>query len=200
LGPNLRMRTFINLIVLIFSGIFFLNSQESDPIVVGLGFNAVDNSGSRFSEILNVSENWNLSRLIKVSVEKRFDYDHGIIGELSVNKFKVGKTINSEQIENSLGYLALDIMFKNYTTNYILDPKHAKYEGFVTAGFGANLIGSELAKTINVGFGFNIYLDFDLRLNLQTIGKFSIDSATSGNANHIQHSITLIKWIGQNRK
>jgi len=200
LGPNLIMRTFKNLIITIFTGVFFLSAQESDPIVVGVGVNSVDNSGSRFSEVLNVKENWNFSRLLRITVEKRYDFDYGVIAALSMNKFNVGKTINSEENKTSLGYLSLDIMFKNYTTNYFLDPKHAKYEGFVAAGLGANLIGSELAKTINLGLGINLYLDFDLRLNLQTVGKFSIDSATSGNANHIQHSITLIKWIGQNQK
>lgn len=194
------MRILRDFILTICAGVFFLSAQESDPIVIGVGINAVDNSGSRFSELLNINDNWNLSRLAKVTVEKRFDFDYGIIGALSMNKFNIGKKINSEQNQISLGYLSLDIMLKNYTTNYILDPKHAIYEGFVAAGLGANLIGSELAKTINVGFGINFYLDFDLRLNLQTIGKFSIDSATSGNANHIQHSITLIKWIGQNQK
>lgn len=173
-------------------------AQESDPIVIGIGVNAVDNSGSQINELLNVSDNWNLSRLLQLSIEKRFDYDYGVIAALSMNKFNTGKTINSEDNKSGLGYLSLDLMVKNYTTNYFLDPKHAKYEGFIIGGLGANLIGSELAKTINFGAGLNFYLDFHLRINIQSIAKFSIDSATSGNANHFQHSITLIKWIGQN--
>lgn len=194
------MRSFRGLLLSFFLCVFFLRAQESNPLVIGVGFNAVDNSGSRFSELLNIADNWNVARLFRVTVEKRYHFDYGFIGALSLNKFNVGKKINSEENKSSLGYLSLDIMFKNYTTNYILNPKHAKYEGFVAAGFGANLIGTELAKTINVGLGINICLNFNLRLNLQTVGKFSIDNATSGNANHIQHSITLIKWLGKNQK
>jgi hypothetical protein len=177
-----------------------LAGQESNPIVIGVGINAVDNSGSQINELLNVSDNWNFSRLIQLSIEKRFDYDYGLVATISMNKFNVGKTINSELNKNSLGYLSLDVMAKNYTTNYFIDPKHAKYEGFVVGGLGGNLIGSEFAKTINFGAGLNFYIDFYLRINIQSIAKFSIDSATTGNANHFQHSITLIKWIGQKPK
>ncbi len=172
-----------------------LLAQESNPIVVSAGFNIVDNSGSRFNELLNVTENWNVARNIKVAVEKRFKYDFGAEAALSLNKFNSGKKINSETNDGDLNYLSLDFMVKNYTTNYYQNTKRAFYEGYFTGGFGANLIGRELAKTLNFGLGLNIKINHELRISLQTMGKFSIDSATSGNANHIQHSITLIKWI-----
>lgn len=172
-----------------------LEAQESNPIIVSAGFNIVDNSGSRFSELLNVTENWNVARNVKIAVEKRFKYDFGAEAALSLNKFNSGKKINSETNSGDLNYLSLDLMVKNYTTNYYQNTKRAWYEGYLTGGFGANLIGSELAKTLNFGFGFNIKINYELRISLQTMGKFSIDSATSGNANHLQHSITLIKWI-----
>ncbi len=172
-----------------------LLGQESDPLVLSAGFNIVDNSGSRFNELLNVTENWNTARNIKIAVEQRFKYDFGAEAALSLNKFNSGKKINSETNSGDLNYLSLDLMVKNYTTNYYQNAKRAWYEGYFTGGFGANLIGRELAKTLNFGFGFNIKINHELRINLQTMGKFSIDSATSGNANHLQHSITLIKWI-----
>lgn len=197
---NFYRRTVKTLMLTFLFCFYSLNAQESDPIVIGVGVNAVDNSGSQLNELLNVSSNWNLSRLLQLSIEKRFKYDYGIVAALSINKFNQGKKINSEENRTSLGYLSLDLMAKNYTTNYFLDPKHASYEGYVVGGLGANLIGSELAKTLNFGFGLNFYLDFYLRINIQSIAKFSIDSATTGNANHFQHSITLIKWLGQEQK
>ena len=179
---------------------YTLSAQESDPIVIGVGVNAVDNSGSQINELLNISDNWNLSRLLQLSIEKRFDYDYGFIAALSMNKFSDGKTINTEYNKTNLDYFSLDVMIKNYTSNYFLDPKHANIEGYAVGGLGANFIGSELAKTINFGFGLNFNLDYHLRINIQSIAKFSIDSATAGNANHFQHSISLIKWIGQKQK
>lgn len=184
---------------LIYCLLFLITSevcaQEYDPLVVGVGFNIVDNSGSRFNELLNLRENWNFSRLVMVSVEQRFDYDYGLKGIFSVNRFNQGKTINSEDNSRDLSYYSLDILFKNYTTNYFLNPRRSWFTGFVVAGVGASLFNNGINKTLNVGFGFNIRLEYELRLSFQTLGKFSIDNATPGNANHLQHSVSLIKWL-----
>ncbi|MEL7270200.1 MAG: hypothetical protein AAGL34_11550 [Bacteroidota bacterium] len=170
-------------------------AQEYDPLVIGVGLNIVDNSGSRFRELLNVGENWNFSRLLMVSVEQRFDYDYGLKGILAINQFNEGKTINNEDNTRDLSYYSLDILFKNYTSNYFLNPRRSWFTGFVVAGAGASLFNRGINKTLNAGFGFNIRIEYELRLSFQTLGKFSIDNATPGNANHLQHSVSLIKWL-----
>ncbi|MFS4448982.1 hypothetical protein [Maribacter sp. 2307UL18-2] len=170
-------------------------AQEHDPWVIGIGFNIVDNSGTRFKQLLNIQENWNVSRLLVASVEKRFDYDYGVQSLFAINQFNEGKTINSEDNSSDIGYYSLDILFKNYTSNYFLNPKRSWFTGFVMAGAGASLFNRGINKTLNVGFGFNIKIEYELRLSFQTLGKFSIDNNTPGNANHLQHSVSLIKWL-----
>ncbi|MEM7486561.1 MAG: hypothetical protein AAF348_15240 [Bacteroidota bacterium] len=182
----------VSLLVLNTSGIF---AQEYDPLVVGVGLNIVDNSGSRFNQLLNIEDNWNFSRLLMVSVEQRFDYDYGLKGILAINQFNEGKIINNEDNTEDTSYYSLDVLFKNYTSNYFLNPRRSWFTGFVVAGGGASLFNRGINKTLNVGFGFNIRIEYELRLSFQTLGKFSIDNATPGNANHLQHSVSLIKWL-----
>lgn len=173
----------------------FIYAQENHPWVVGLGVNVVDNSGSRFDELLDVENNWNLSRLVKGTLEKRFTYDYGVELSMSLNRFTVGKKINSTAISQEVNYFAVDIMAKNYTTNYWQDARHAKYTGYIIGGWGGNFFNNVINNTINIGLGLNIRLGVYMWLNFQTLGKFSIDNNTPGNANHLQHSISTILWL-----
>ncbi len=173
----------------------FVYGQENDSWVLGTGVNIIDNSGSRFDELLNIEENWNLSRLIKVSIEKRFAYDFGIEAAVSLNSFSQGKIINSEINQEEINYIAIDIMAKNYCSNYWLDPRHAKYNIYVAAGWGGNFFNEIINNTINVGTGTNVKISTYTWLNFQTLGKFSIDDNTAGNANHLQHSMSVIFWL-----
>ncbi|WP_282088412.1 hypothetical protein [Aquimarina algiphila] len=173
----------------------FVYTQENDPWVLGIGINVVDNSGSRFDELLDIKDNWNLSRLLKTTVEKRFEYDYGIELSMSVNEFIRGKKINSISNSETVNYFAIDLMVKNYTSNYWQDPRHAWYTGYIIGGWGGNFFNSVINNTLNIGFGINIKLGLYMWLNFQTLGKFSIDNNTPGNANHLQHSISMVFWL-----
>ncbi|WP_430905493.1 hypothetical protein [Maribacter sp. 2-571] len=183
------------LLVILLLPLQMVSAQEHDPLVVGVGFNVVDNSGSRFSGLLNASENWNISKLIMVSAEQRFRYDYGLKAIFALNRFNEGKVINSLNNTNNTNYYSMDLLFKNYTTNYFLNPRRSWFTGFIVAGAGGSYFNKNINKTLNTGFGFNIKIEHELRLSFQTLGKFSIDNATPGNANHLQHSVSLIKWL-----
>ncbi|WP_160112149.1 hypothetical protein [Aquimarina sp. AU58] len=183
------------LLVLFVINISFAYAQEDSPWVVGLGLNVVDNSGSRFDELLNIEDNWNLSRLLKVTVEKRFKYDYGVELSTSINQFKRGKKINSVFSVETINYFAIDLMAKNYTSNYWSDPRHAGYTGYLIGGWGGNFFNEVVNNTINIGLGLNIRLGVYMWLNFQTLGKFSIDNNSPGNANHLQHSISVVMWL-----
>ncbi|MDY8136899.1 hypothetical protein [Aquimarina sp. 2201CG5-10] len=170
-------------------------SQEYDPWILGVGVNIVDNSGSRFDELLDVENNWNLSKLIKGSIERRFEYDFGAVMVLSINEFDRGKKINSVINNERVNYFAVDIMIKNYTSNYWKDPRHSKYDAYIIGGWGGNFFDWVLNNSINVGVGLNIKIRTYTWLNFQTIGKFSIDNNTPGNANHLQHSVSVVFWL-----
>ncbi|WP_025743583.1 hypothetical protein [Aquimarina pacifica] len=184
-------------IVFFITKIFMVHAQENNPLVLGIGVNIVDNSGSRFDELLDIENNWNLSRLLKVTLEKRFDYDYGAELSLSINRFTEGKVINGIVVDQKTNYFAIDIMAKNYTSNYWQDPRHAWYNGYVIGGWGGNFFDTRINNTLNIGFGINFQLKKNqyLWINFQTLGKFSIDANTPGNANHLQHSISIIFWL-----
>ncbi len=179
------------------AGVFVIQAQENNPLVLGLGVNVVDNSGSRFDELLDIENNWNISRLLKITMEKRFAYDFGAELSLSINRFVRGKVINSVIVEQKVNYFAVDIMAKNYMSNYWHDPRHAWYNMYAIGGWGGNFFDATINNTINVGFGMNFKLKKNqfLWINFQTLGKFSIDNNTPGNANHIQHSTSIIFWL-----
>jgi len=188
------------IVVLIFMNGINAFSQDENPWILGAGFNTVDNSGTRFKQLLNITDNWNFSRLLKFSAEKRFLYDYGIETSITLNKFNKGKMINSVLNYEEVNYVSVDIMLKNYVSNYFSNPQHATYTGYIIGGLGNNFLDGVLNQTINVGLGFNIRIKYDLRINFQTLGKFSIDDNSPGNSSHLQHSISIIKWIKKTQK
>ncbi|QKX03919.1 hypothetical protein HN014_03020 [Aquimarina sp. TRL1] len=170
-------------------------AQESHSWVFGLGFNVVDNSGTQLSQMLNIEDNWNISRLIKVSGEKRFEYDYGVELNMTLNEFTQGKMINSELNTVNTNYLAIDALFKNYTTNYFLDPRHSWYDGFLTGGAGGSFFDSTMNVTLNFGFGINFKINESVRFNFMSLAKFALINNSTGNANHFQHSVSTIIWM-----
>ncbi len=175
--------------------VLIIYGQENDRWIAGIGINIVDNSGTRFDELLYVADNWNISRLLKGTIEKRFKYDWGIELSFSMNQFSKGKKINLIENENNRDYYAIDTMLKNYTSNYWQDARHAWYTAYIVVGWGGNFFNGGLNNTINVGAGINIKMKHGFWINFQTLGKFSIDNNTPGNANHLQHSISTIIWL-----
>jgi len=188
---------FIKVVILLFfmfKGSMII-SQEYDPWILEIGINIVDNSGSRFEELLDIEDNWNLSKLVRASIEKRFDYDFGAVLALSLNEFSRGKKINSVINNGRADYFAIDVMMKNYTSNYWHDARHAKYDAYLIGGWGGNFFNSDINNTINLGFGLNIKIKTYTWISFQTLGKFSIDNNTPGNANHLQHSVSVVFWL-----
>ena len=169
-----------------------ISAQEFDSWLMGVGVNVVDNSGSRFDELLNIEENWNVSKLLKMTLERRFEYDFGAVLAFSLNEFTIGKKINGELINEDVNYFAVDIMLKNYISNYWKDPKKTKSDQYVLIGWGGNFFDWVINNTVNIGLGLNIKIGVFTWIDFHTIGKFSIDDNTAGNANHLQHSLSVV--------
>ncbi|MEW7278167.1 hypothetical protein ABW636_06195 [Aquimarina sp. 2201CG1-2-11] len=176
----------------------FICAQENDSWILGTGINIVDNSGSQFKELINIEENWNISRLLKITMEKRFKYDYGIEASFTLNEFLKKKKINSELNTQNRNYYAIDIMLKNYVSNYWKDPRHAKNIMYIIGGWGGNFFNGGINNSFNIGIGINFKTSYKTSLNLQTLGKFSIDNNTPGNANHLQHSVSFIFQLWEN--
>lgn len=176
-------------IVLVIEQLSFasMQGQENDSWFLGAGINVVDNSGRRLTDLFDV-QNWNFSNLLKLSVEKKIHYDYGILLSFTINKFAKGKRINGTIISDDINYTSIDLMAKNYTTNYFLDIRRSWFEGCVIAGWGFNFFDDKLMNTFNIGGEINIKLSYTTSIGLQSVGKFSVNNNLNGE-NHFQNSI-----------
>ena len=178
--------------------------QYDNDWIIGLGINAVYDSGSGAGDIFNVSDNWNFGIPFYLTVENHINNKFSIGAALTLNKIKEGKIIDGETIlegGNEAGYAAFDMALK-YSFRELLDLK--SLEPYAFGGLGVTYIGDyqteenpEIRKgnsrmTLNTGLGCNYWLSKDWGINLNLTGKFGIGSDVT---NQIQTNIGLLYRI-----
>ena len=63
--------------------------------IVGLGFNAVDDAGSEFTNLFNVSDNWNIVPYrSRISIGRYFESGIGLEAIASYNRYEEGKIVD----------------------------------------------------------------------------------------------------------
>lgn len=169
----------------------FIDALKKTPWTVGIGGNVIDDDGKPFKNLFNVSETWNF-----LPYPTRLTLDGYIKGgfsaqlEVSYNKYKIGKNINSEIIPGQWSVISSDVNFK-YALNYQI--KNMKwFDPYVLLGLGyTQRSGAAKPNTVtyNMGLGFNIWIIDFMALNLQSSAKFSMIEGTS---NYLQHTVGLI--------
>jgi len=173
--------------------------------VLGLGFNALNNSGAVFEDLTN-SDHWAFGGVpVYLSVETNIASKWKAKAILSHNWAKDGKVVDGSTIlgesegGNDMGYLAFDVA-ANY---YFLGAK--TYEPYVSLGMGvshfgdfssqenpSNLVDPTDVFTYNVGLGLNVWFSDQWGLNLNTLGKWGVGSS---NTNHHQTSLGVLYKI-----
>ncbi len=169
----------------------FTDALKKTPWTIGIGGNVIDDDGKPFKNLFNVSETWNF-----LPYPTRLTLDGYIKGgfsaqlEVSYNKYKIGKNINSEIIPGNWSVISSDVNFK-YALNYQI--KNMKwFDPYVLLGLGyTQRSGASKPNTCtyNMGLGFNIWIIDFMALNMQSAAKFSMIEGTS---NYLQHSVGLI--------
>jgi OOP family OmpA-OmpF porin len=164
--------------------------EEIKKWTVGFGINFIDNTSTYNDQYLNVSKQWNsIQTISKVSVERSITNLFSAEAALTVNKLSKDKLQNGEKIISDVNYISLDVSGKFYFDEFIV--KKSKFDTYVILGAGLNSADSVFNQTANYGLGFNYWLEPNLGLRFQTIGKYGIEQQTLCN-NHIQHSAELI--------
>ncbi len=162
--------------------------------IIGLGYNAVDDSGNVFDGLFNVSDEWNiLSYPSRLSIGRYFKNGLGIEAIGTYNKYKTGKIIDGSVNTSDVDYLGLDARI-TYDLNKIIG-ETAWFDPYVGIGAGytdANNVGR---GTYNAIVGFRTWISDRWGLDFNSSGKWSM-SKDNGSTNHIQHAAGVVYQFG----
>ena len=164
--------------------------------IVGLGLNAVDDAGSEFSNIFNVTDNWNIVPFpSRLNVGRYFKGGFGVELIGTYNQYQIGKTVDGLINTEEIDYFGIDVSV-NYDLNQILG-ETGWFDPYVGIGVGytdANNIGR---GTYNASVGFRTWLTERFGLGFNSTGKWAMDTEKA--TNHLQHAAGVVYRFGIKR-
>tara|TARA_R110001592_G_scaffold56347_1_gene171894 strand:- start:42891 stop:44072 length:1182 start_codon:yes stop_codon:yes gene_type:complete len=162
--------------------------------IVGVGFNAVDDSGNVFDDIFNVGQEWNIVPFpSRVSIGRYFKNGLGIEAIGTYNKYKSGNIIDAILILEDINYYGLDARL-TYDLNQIIG-QTGWFDPYIGIGAGytdANNLGR---GTYNAVVGFRTWFSDRWGLDFNSSGKWSMNKG-DGATNHIQHAAGVVYQFG----
>lgn len=175
-----------------------LQLTEKDSIVVsswnfGLGFNAIDDAGSEFSNVFNFSDNWNaVPHPSRLSIGKYFKSGLGLEFIGAYNKYFDGKTVDGVVLTEDIDYMSADVRV-SYDLNKILG-ETGFFDPYVGVGVGYTDANNQGRGTYNASVGFRTWLSDNWGLDFNSSGKWTMDATSS--TNHIQHAAGVVYRFG----
>lgn|GEM_PF-3595145 len=174
---NIKIKSAVAL-VFAFSSIFSCkiiaqsnNAYEKKPWLISFGVNSIFEDRDQFVRYVNNETIlWNISP-ITFGVEKRVNYFIGLSGIIGSNQYPENQRINGSSIEK-----VKDIIFIDLNTKFNLVPL-LEYKTFFDPYFVAGVgylnrsVNNEIA--INLGFGFNYWLNKNYAFNVGGSYKFN---------------------------
>ncbi|ASV32490.1 hypothetical protein CJ263_00630 [Maribacter cobaltidurans] len=162
--------------------------------IVGIGFNAVDDSGNVFDGLFNISDEWNiLPYPSRVSLGRYFKSGLGLEAIGSINKYKEGKIIDARVNLEESNYYALDARV-TYDLNKIIG-ETAWFDPYVGVGAGYTEANNLGRGTYNAIVGFRTWFSDKWGLDFNSSGKWAM-SQSDGATNHIQHAVGVVYQFG----
>ena len=162
--------------------------------ILGLGFNAVDDSGDVFDDLFAVDSQWNLlpypSRL---SIGRYFKSGIGLEAIGSLNKYKEGKLIDGSINQIESNYLSIDSRI-SYDLNKLIG-QTAWFDPYVGVGLGYTDANNEGRGTYNAVVGFRTWINDNWGLDFSSSGKWAMKTG-DGVTNHIQHAAGVVYQFG----
>ena len=174
---------------------FAASAQESTKTtkpqwIIGFGTNFIDNSATKDNQYFNLSKQWNyVPTVSKVSFERIMSEQFSLEGSFAINKISADKLQNAGYIKDDQNYVGFDLNGKFYFGKAFI--KDAAFDPYLVAGFGLNRVGDNSNQSSNFGLGFNLWMNQNIGLRLQTLGKYGFTQNTLMN-NHIQHSAEIV--------
>lgn len=162
--------------------------------IIGLGVNAVDDSGNVFDGLFNVGDEWNmLPYPSRISVGRYFKSGFGFEAIGTLNRYKEGKTIDNRVNPEDKTYYGIDARI-TYDLNKIVG-ETGWFDPYVGIGAGyteANDIGR---GTYNAVVGFRTWFSDQWGLDFNSTGKWAMSQA-DGASNHLQHAAGVVYQFG----
>lgn len=162
------------------------------------GWNVVDDNGNPFKKLFNLRPSWNVRPYpAQLSAEKYFNDNWTFGGILNYNLYKPGKLINHTTIEGRFPFFSIDGFAKYYFDELI--KLHEDFDMYAPMGLGYTLrIAPPYHNTItlNLGLGFNYWINGIVGINVQSVAKFGLRSPLiKTGSNYLQHSIGIIIYF-----
>lgn len=160
--------------------------------IVGLGFNAVDDSGDAFNDFTTIKGQWNAVAFpSRVSIGKYFKSGLGLEAIGTYNNYKKGNIIDGIVNPESISYYGLDTRI-SYDLNKLIG-ETAWFDPFIGVGLGYADANNTPRGTYNAIIGFRTWISNRWALDLSSSGKWSFGNEAS---NHIQHAASVVYQFG----
>ncbi|MBC6997972.1 OmpA family protein [Cytophaga sp. FL35] len=160
---------------------------------VGIGFNAVDDSGDMFDELFAVDSQWNYVYYpSRVNLGRYFKSGIGIDAIATYNKYQEGKLIEGSINTVEKDYYAVDSRV-TYDLMKIFK-KDSWFDPYVGVGLGYAKADNVGRGTYNAVIGFRTWISEKFGIDFNATGKWRIsnDNAT----NHLQHGVGVVYRFG----
>jgi len=171
-----------------------LELTKNDSIVksswiFGIGFNAVDDAGSEFTNFFNLSDNWNaVPYPSRLSIGRYFENGLGLEAIGTYNRYKEGKIIDNTINTEDINYFAIDFR-ASYDLNKIIG-QTGVFDPYVGLGAGYTDANNQGRGTFNTTVGFRIWFNDKIGIDLNSTGKWATN--TDNASNHLQHAAGLV--------
>lgn len=173
-----------------------LKKQDSivkNSWIFGVGFNAVDDAGSEFTNIFNVKDNWNFVPFpSRISLGRYFENGLGLETIGSYNKYKEGKIVDNIVNTQDIDYYAIDFR-ASYDLNKIIG-QTGFFDPYVGLGIGYADANNQGRGTYNAIVGFRTWFNDRIGLDFNSTGKWAM--STDNATNHIQHAVAVVYQFG----
>ena len=161
--------------------------------IFGLGFNAIDDAGSEFSDVFNFKDNWNAVPFpSRLSLGRYFKNGLGLEIIAAYNKYQEGKRIDNVVIPEDINYYSADFRI-SYDLNQILG-ETAWFDPYVGIGAGYTDANNQGRGTYNASVGFRTWFSDRFGLDFNSTGKWAM--STENATNHIQYAAGAVYRFG----
>ncbi|PHN93330.1 hypothetical protein CSC80_10390 [Maribacter sp. 6B07] len=162
--------------------------------IVGIGLNAVDDSGNVFDGIFNVGKEWNIVPFpSRVSIGRYFKNGLGLEAIGAFNTYMEGNIIDGNVISEDINYYSFDGRI-TYDLNKIIG-QTGWFDPYVGIGAGYTDANNKGRGTYNAVVGFRTWFSDRWGLDFNSSGKWAMSQA-DGATNHIQHAAGVVYQFG----
>ncbi|CAG2535307.1 Outer membrane protein OmpA [Maribacter dokdonensis] len=162
--------------------------------IVGIGLNAVDDSGNVFDGIFNVGKEWNIVPFpSRVNIGRYFKNGLGLEAIGAYNTYMEGNIIDGNVISEDIDYYSFDGRI-TYDLNKIIG-QTGWFDPYVGIGAGYTDANNKGRGTYNAVVGFRTWFSDRWGLDFNSSGKWAMSQA-DGATNHIQHAAGVVYQFG----